>query len=109
MTGLMQRWGAGDALVSPLPTRGPPIPQTPQPQTNKQTNQEPPSNQEAQTLTPISKVRHAHERAEFETRRAARPDAYAELGASPVATEAEIKQAFKQRALETHPDKFMDR
>jgi DnaJ-class molecular chaperone len=34
---------------------------------------------------------------------------YKELGVMSVATESEIKSAYKQRALEYHPDKWMDK
>ena len=48
---------------------------------------------------------HALERATFEARKAKRPDYYAAVGVKRVATEAEIKAAYKRRALECHPDK----
>jgi hypothetical protein len=54
-------------------------------------------------------VRHAFERADFQVRKRKRPDMYAALGCPTVSCEAEIKTAYRQRALEFHPDKWMDR
>jgi DnaJ family protein C protein 7 len=54
-------------------------------------------------------LRHAHEKADFEVRKAKRPDFYKALGAPHKACEAEIKTQYRQRALEYHPDKWMDR
>merc|ERR1711990_527082 len=53
-------------------------------------------------------VRHAYERADFEVRKEKRPDYYALIGCLSVASESEIKSAYKKRALEWHPDKWMD-
>mmetsp|Transcript_75372 Transcript_75372/g.214349 ORF Transcript_75372/g.214349 Transcript_75372/m.214349 type:complete len:605 (-) Transcript_75372:409-2223(-) len=53
-------------------------------------------------------VRHAYERADFEVRKEKRPDYYALIGCLSVACESEIKSAYKKRALEWHPDKWMD-
>ncbi len=54
-----------------------------------------------------ARVQDAHRRAIFEQRKAKRPDIYKML--SPelkrVASELEIKQAYKQRCMELHPDK----
>eukprot|EP00899_Mesostigma_viride_P014979 jgi/Mesvir1/23482/Mv22330-RA.1 len=47
----------------------------------------------------------ALERREFEIRKQKRPDLYAILGVSCVASEAEIKAGYKTKALECHPDK----
>ena len=38
-----------------------------------------------------------------------RPDYYALVGVKRVASESEIKAAYKRRALECHPDKVADR
>jgi DnaJ family protein C protein 7 len=45
------------------------------------------------------------EQAVKEKRRLARPDYYALLAVPKVASEVEIKHAYKQRALEVHPDR----
>lgn len=50
-------------------------------------------------------VRRHHEKALFEVRRAKRPDYYAILGISSVASLPEIKQAYKVRCMEWHPDR----
>eukprot|EP01062_Namystynia_karyoxenos_P073334 TRINITY_DN70136_c0_g1_i1.p1 TRINITY_DN70136_c0_g1~~TRINITY_DN70136_c0_g1_i1.p1 ORF type:complete len:634 (+),score=243.60 TRINITY_DN70136_c0_g1_i1:67-1902(+) len=50
-------------------------------------------------------VRGAYYKAEFELRRRARPDYYGMLGVGQLASEAEIKAAYKQRAMVLHPDK----
>eukprot|EP00037_Helgoeca_nana_P003067 m.37854 g.37854 ORF g.37854 m.37854 type:complete len:625 (-) comp13232_c0_seq2:147-2021(-) len=52
-----------------------------------------------------STVRHAHQQAEFEMRKSKRPDYYALMGCKRVASEREIKAAYRSRALEQHPDK----
>ena len=44
-------------------------------------------------------IRHAYERADFEVRKAKRPDFYAALGVMSVATEGEIKSEYRQKAL----------
>eukprot|EP00756_Hemistasia_phaeocysticola_P028331 Hpha_TRINITY_DN16170_c0_g11::TRINITY_DN16170_c0_g11_i1::g.8759::m.8759/K09527/DNAJC7; DnaJ homolog subfamily C member 7 len=51
-------------------------------------------------------VRGAYQKAEFEQRRVSRPDYYAVLGVSSVATEAEVRAAYRQRALVFHPDRL---
>ena len=50
-------------------------------------------------------IEHRVEQCEKERRRLVRPDYYAELGVPQVASEVEIKHAYKQRALEVHPDR----
>ena len=54
-------------------------------------------------------LRHAYERADFEVRRVKRPDYYAMLGIGSISSEMEIKTAYRQKCLECHPDKFMDK
>ena len=48
------------------------------------------------------------QRASFEVRRAKRPDYYALLEVPTIASAMEIKAAYKQKALITHPDKHAD-
>ena len=50
-------------------------------------------------------VRRHHEKAVFAVRKAKRPDYYAILGISSVASVPEIKQAYKARCMEWHPDR----
>ena len=50
-------------------------------------------------------VRRHYEKAQFEVRKAKRPDYYAVLGVSKIASVPEIKTAYKARAMEWHPDK----
>ena len=50
-------------------------------------------------------IRHAHERATFELRKSKRPDLYALLGVSRVASEGEVKAGYRAQALVWHPDK----
>jgi len=51
-------------------------------------------------------IRNAAEKAEFELRKSKRPDLYGVLSVSQLASEMEIKQAYKQKALVFHPDKL---
>ena len=51
-------------------------------------------------------IRNAAEKAEFELRKSKRPDLYGLLNVSSLASELEIKQAYKQKALVFHPDKL---
>ena len=53
-------------------------------------------------------VEHCINRAQFELRKAARPDYYGLLGVPSIASTLEIKAAYKKRALECHPDKHSD-
>lgn len=55
-----------------------------------------------------TKVQHWYERAKFEVRKQRRTDYYALLQVSRLASELEIKQSYKQLALEWHPDKHTD-
>jgi len=58
-----------------------------------------------QTFGNDSQVGHALQRASFEVRKMKRPDYYSLLGVPSIASSIEIKAAYKQRALEWHPDK----
>jgi len=59
----------------------------------------------SQTFQNDAQVSHALQRASFEVRKAKRPDYYAVLNVPSIASTIEIKAAYKQRALEWHPDK----
>jgi len=59
----------------------------------------------AQTFQNDAQVTHAVQKASFEVRRAKRPKYYELLEIPTVASALEIKAAYKQRALEWHPDK----
>ena len=50
-------------------------------------------------------VRRHHDKAVFEVRKSKRADYYAILGCSRIASVPEIKQAYKARCMEWHPDK----
>mmetsp|Transcript_82929 Transcript_82929/g.165535 ORF Transcript_82929/g.165535 Transcript_82929/m.165535 type:complete len:370 (-) Transcript_82929:134-1243(-) len=62
----------------------------------------------AQTFQNDAQVTHALNRAAFEVRKERRPDYYALLQTSTIASALEIKAAYKQRALEWHPDKHTE-
>merc|ERR1740130_107816 len=51
-------------------------------------------------------VRHWLEQARFKVRKVARLNYYEIIGVGTVASELEIKSAYKLRALECHPDKW---
>ena len=53
-------------------------------------------------------ISHAYNRAQFEVRKQKRPDYYLILGVPSIASSLEIKAAYKQRALECHPDKHAE-
>ena len=50
-------------------------------------------------------IRHAYHKAEFELRKSKRVDYYQLLGCRKLSSEGEIKQAYKAKAMECHPDK----
>eukprot|EP01065_Artemidia_motanka_P000171 TRINITY_DN10066_c0_g1_i1.p1 TRINITY_DN10066_c0_g1~~TRINITY_DN10066_c0_g1_i1.p1 ORF type:complete len:596 (+),score=167.10 TRINITY_DN10066_c0_g1_i1:89-1876(+) len=50
-------------------------------------------------------VRSMYFKADFNIRKAARPDYYGVLGVGKLASESEIRGGYKKRALEVHPDK----
>jgi len=62
----------------------------------------------SQTFQSDSQVQHALNRAAFEVRKAKRPDYYELLRVPSIASSIEIKAAYKQRALEWHPDKHVE-
>jgi DnaJ family protein C protein 7 len=51
-------------------------------------------------------VKHWHEQAQFKVRKAKRPDYYGLLNVPSVASESEVKAAYKRAALVCHPDKL---
>jgi DnaJ homolog subfamily C member 7 len=55
------------------------------------------------------RIRRAYEKADFEVRKKKRPDFYKLLNVSSIASEREIKKAYRQRALDLHPDRFAGR
>jgi len=59
----------------------------------------------SQTFQNDAQVSHALQRASFEVRKEKRPDYYVLLQVPSIASTLEIKAAYKQRALEWHPDK----
>ena len=44
-------------------------------------------------------------KSQFEIKKAARPDLYALFGVKSIASEKEIRAAYKQKALSCHPDR----
>jgi len=53
------------------------------------------------------RVQSAYNKAQFEVRKAKRPDYYSMLGIGVKSSESEIKLAYKAKALELHPDKHV--
>jgi len=53
-----------------------------------------------------TRIRQAYEKADFEVRKAKRPDFYKMLKVSPIASEREIKKAYRVAAKDMHPDRF---
>jgi len=50
-------------------------------------------------------IKHAYHRANFEVRKMKRPELYELLRVPSISSIPEIKQAYRARALELHPDK----
>ena len=62
----------------------------------------------SQTFSNDAQVTHALNRAAFEVRKAKRPNYYDLLHVPSIASQLEVKAAYKQRALEWHPDKHTE-
>jgi len=54
-------------------------------------------------------MKHAYHKAEFELRKSKRVDYYSLLNCRKLSSEGEIKQAYKVKAMECHPDKHGDK
>jgi DnaJ family protein C protein 7 len=54
-----------------------------------------------------SRIRGAYDKADFEVRKQKRPDFYKMLSLTPIASEREIKKAYRQASLACHPDRLI--